>query len=407
LLQAALAMAVVVASGRVLGLACRSVGQPPVIGEMVAGIVLGPSLLGLVAPAAMSALFPLRIMPVLEVAAQIGVVLYMFVVGLELDLGVVGERLRTTIVTAAMSIAMPLALGASTAVVLYAVLAEPGVPVLHFALFLGVAMSITAFPVLARILTALGMTGTPIGALALACAAVNDVAAWVLLAFISGMVRDAAGSAQIVGAATVAFILITVGLVRPLYRKLCGGSTQGAAPSRVLTGSTLVALVVAALVAEIIGIHAVFGAFLLGAVIPHDSRLAHGLTRGLSTGIALLLPAFFALTGLRTQIGLMTTPGGWALCVLLIAVATAGKLGGTAVGARLSGLDWRQSATLGVLMNTRGLMELIVLNVGLELGVISPRVFTMLALMAIVTTMMTAPALRRLLIPPKAGTSSR
>lgn len=388
-------MVVVIATGRALGTACRLIGQPPVIGEMVAGIVLGPSVLGLMAPAAMGALFPLAIMPALDAAAQLGVVLYMFVIGLELNLEIVGARLHTTLVTAFASIAVPLALGAAVAVVLNAQLADAGVPGLHFALFLGVAMSITAFPVLARILNALNLTQAPVGVLALACAAINDVAAWGLLAFIAGVVQDTGQRTQLVGIATIAFIVVMFGFVRPACARLCRSPWgQQASPSLMML--TLLALAVAAGVTAAIGIHAVFGAFMLGAVIPHDSRLSKALTDGLSTGISLLLPAFFALTGLRTQIGLISTPAGWALCALLIVIATAGKLGGTVLGARLSGLGWRQSAILGVLMNTRGLMELIVLNVGLDLGVISPRLFTMLALMAIATTMMTAPTLRRL-----------
>lgn len=394
-------MVVVIATARALGAACRFIGQPPVIGEMVAGIALGPSVLGLFAPAAMGALFPLSIMPALDAAAQLGVVLYMFVVGLELNLEIVGARLRTTLITALSSIAVPLALGATVAVLLNAQIADAGVPALHFALFLGVAMSITAFPVLARILNALNLTQSPLGALALACAAINDVAAWGLLAFIAGLVQDTGQGALVVGIATVAFITLMFGLVRPACARLCRTS-WGQQTSLLLVVLTLLALIVSAGVTAAIGIHAVFGAFILGAVIPHDSRLSRALTDGLATGIALLLPAFFALTGLRTQIGLVSTPVGWALCALLIGVATIGKLGGTVLGARLSGLEWRQSAMLGVLMNTRGLMELIVLNVGLDLGVISPRLFTMLALMAIATTMMTAPALRRL-IPSSAS----
>jgi Kef-type K+ transport system membrane component KefB len=386
-------MVVVIAAGRVLGAACRRAGQPPVIGEMVAGIALGPSLLGLIAPAAMGALFPLGIMPVLELAAQLGVVLYMFVIGLELNLDHVGTRLRTTLVTAQMSIAVPLTLGGAVAVALYPYLAEPGVPVVHFALFLGVAMSITAFPVLARILSALRLTHMPLGALALACAAINDVAAWGLLAFVAGIVQDTGQRALLVAVATIAFIAVMFGLVRPACARVCrSGWAQRESP--VLVVLTMLALTVSATVTAAIGIHAVFGAFILGAVIPHESRLARALTDGLAAATALLLPAFFALTGLRAQIGLVSTPAGWAMCALLIATATLGKIGGTWIGARLGGLDCRQAATLGVLMNTRGLMELIVLNVGLELGVISPRLFTMLALMAIVTTMMTAPLLR-------------
>lgn len=389
------AMVVVIATGRALGAACRVIGQPPVIGEMVAGIALGPSVLGLLAPAAMNAVFPLAIMPALDAAAQLGVVLYMFVIGLELNLEILGATLHTTLVTAFASIAVPLALGATMAVVLNAQLAEAGVPGLHFALFLGVAMSITAFPVLARILNALNLTQSPIGVLALACAAINDVAAWGLLAFIAGVVQDAGQRTQLVGIATLAFIALMFGLVRPACAHLCR-SPWGRRASPLLMTLTLLALAVSAGATAAIGIHAVFGAFMLGAVIPHDSRLSRTLTDRLTTGTSLLLPAFFALTGLRTQIGLISTPAGWALCALLIGIATVGKLGGTLLGARLSGLGWRQSAILGVLMNTRGLMELIVLNVGLDLGVISPRLFTMLALMAIVTTMMTAPALRRL-----------
>jgi len=388
-----LALAGIVAVGKVLAEILRRAGQPPVIGEIVAGILLGPSLLGRVAPGAFAYLFPADITPALTTIAQIGVVLYMFVVGLDLDLDALRGQLRSTVAISTASTALPFALGCVLASYLYPRLSTPTVPFTHFTLFLGVAMSVTAFPVLARILAHFGMTRTPLGALALTSAAINDVTAWCLLALIVGVVRATDQSAIGVVILTIAFAMVIFIAVGPLMRRIATSATAGR-PTPAALVVTLLTLAASAAITESIGIHAVFGAFLFGAVVPHKSDLARYLERALENLVtALMLPAFFALTGLRTEIGLLSTVSNWLVCALLITVATCGKFGGATLAGRASGLRWRQAAALGVLMNTRGLMELIVLNVGLDLGVISPTVFTMLVVMALVTTIATSPVL--------------
>jgi Kef-type K+ transport system membrane component KefB len=391
-----LALAAVVIVGRLLGKLFSLVGQPPVMGEIIGGILLGPSLLGLVFPRAYAYLLPAEIAPFLGVVAQLGVILYMFLVGLDLNPELLRKCVPVAAVTSLSSIAVPFALGAALALYLYPRFSTSAVPFTSFALFLGLAMSVTAFPVLARILSDRGMTRTELGTMALACAAVNDVAAWCLLAFVAGVARASGEATWLVAVLTLGFIAFLFAAVRPIavrvVRRL--GNED---PAEGAIALTLVALLLVALGTEAIGIHAIFGAFLLGAILPHDSALARALKRQLQSLVTiLLLPAFFAFTGMRTEIGLVSGAYDWIVCGLIIAVATAGKFGGTLLAARAGGLPWRQAAGLGVLMNTRGLMELIVLNVGLELGVISPTLFTMLVLMALVTTFATTPILQRL-----------
>jgi Kef-type K+ transport system membrane component KefB len=389
-----LALTAVVVVGRLLGVLFRFIGQPPVIGEVVAGILLGPSLLGTIAPGAYAFLLPQSVAPSLGLLSQLGVVLYMFLVGIELDTDGLRGRLRATAGISLTSIVVPFTLGMWLASSLHTRLAPDGVPFLHFAMFMGVAMSITAFPVLARILADRRITQTDLGRLALSCAAVDDVTAWCLLAFVVGVVKSSEGSAVLTFVITVAFIAFLFLVVRPLVVKL-SRRWEREDPDRNVIAFALVAMMCSALITEAIGVHAIFGAFLLGAVVPHDSRLAHVLEQRIENLVTiLLLPAFFAFAGMRTQIGLLSGWNEWITCVVIIVVATAGKFGGTVVGARVTGLDWRYATGLGVLMNTRGLMELIVLNVGLDLGVISPTLFTMLVIMALVTTMATTPLLQ-------------
>jgi len=268
------------------------------------------------------------------------------------------------------------------------------VPLGSFALFIGVAMSITAFPVLARILADRSMTHTEIGALALACAAVDDVTAWCLLAFVVSVVKARAAGGLVTAALTVGFIALMTLVVRPLLLRLIERHERTGDMNKTVLTAVLVGLLLSALATEYIGIHAVFGAFALGAVIPSGSTLAKELLHRLEDFVVVLfLPAFFAFTGMRTQVGLLGGVDEWLLCLLIIITACVGKFGGAFAGARLSGLGLRESAALGVLMNTRGLMELIVLNIGLDLKVISPTLFAMLVIMAIVTTMATTPLL--------------
>ena len=384
------ALLAVIATGLVLSRLLARIGQPPVIGEVLAGIVLGPSVLG---PSLSARILPPEVAPHLGVIAQVGIVLYMFLVGIDLNTDLVTRHARAAVVTAIASIAVPLASGALLARLLYARLSGPGVPFATFALFLAVAMSITAFPVLARILTDRGIARTELGAFALSCAAANDVAAWCLLAIVAGVARASSGAAigAVLGAAAYLGAMLVV--VRPLVRRICARWESGGLPPYGVA-LVLAALMASAWAAERAGLHAIFGGFLLGAVVPHESAVARAF-RGPGERIvtALLLPAFFATTGMHTRLGLLSGRESWLLCGAIVLVATAGKFGGTFAAARACGRSARDAAALGALMNTRGLMELIVLGVGLDLGVISPTLFTMMVVMALVTTMATSPAL--------------
>lgn len=388
-----LALAVVVMTGRLLGKLLSRIGQPPVIGEVLAGILLGPSLLGRLSPWLETHLFPEAVKPALGVVAQIGVVLYMFAVGVEFDAAALRRGAARFVLVSQASIAVPFLLGLGIAAIIRPEFGLPAVPSIAFSLFIGVAMSITAFPVLARILTDRGLTRTELGVAALTCAAVDDVTAWCLLAIVVGVTcATLSGGMNAAGLAAV-FIAFMFVVARPMAARLVRPGQDDRVSYEALTW-TLTGLLVSTVVAEAIGIHAIFGAFIYGAILPAESAIGRRLSvHRIPVVTILFLPAFFALTGLRTQIGLVTTAHEWGICALITAAAVAGKFGGTLAGGALVGLPWRFGARLGILMNTRGLMELIVLNVGLDLGVLSPRLFTMMVIMAVVTTAMTAPLL--------------
>jgi Kef-type K+ transport system membrane component KefB len=395
-----MALTVIIITARLTGLVFSKLGQPAVIGEVIGGILLGPSLLGQLAPGVQAWLLPAEAAPFLGVISQIGVILYMFLVGLELDLTLLRGTVAVTVAISCTSIAVPFALGAGLSVAIFDQLAPTGVSFTSFMLFVGVAMSITAFPVLARILQDRGMQSTSLGTLALTCAAINDAIAWCLLAFVVSVMQATPAAALRTVALTIVYIALMVTIGRAFVTRIV--SRLDAAPhlgERSLA-LVLVAVLLSAVATEFIGIHAIFGGFLLGAILPHQSKVAdHVTTRIADLVRVMFLPVFFAFTGLRTEIGLVATASDWVWCVVIIAVATLGKWGGTSVAARLLGLDWRTSGALGILMNTRGLVELIVLNIGLDLGVITPRLFTMLVIMAVVTTMMTSPILTSILRP--------
>jgi Kef-type K+ transport system membrane component KefB len=387
------ALVAILLLGRWLGKLFVHFGQPRVIGEIVAGIMLGPSLLGWISPAAMNFVLPKEVGPYLGIIAQIGVILYMFLVGLDFNAGLLKSRAHATVAISHASIICPFLLGAVIALWLYPKLTPPDVPFTSFALFMGVAMSITAFPVLARILTDRKIENTELGVVALSCAAADDVTAWCLLAFVVGVAQAKLGGAVQTVIFAILFIAFMLAVIRPLANRFLGQRAEKQPPRRMAVW-VLVALLLSALAAEWIGIHAIFGAFLLGAIIPHDSDVALDFRHKLEDIVKiLLLPAFFAYTGMRTQIGLVSGTEAWLITAVIILVATLGKFGGSLVAARCTGLDWNLSASLGILMNTRGLMELIVLNIGLELGVISPKLFAMMVIMALVTTLATTPVL--------------
>jgi K+:H+ antiporter len=384
----------VILVARLFGAAARKLGQPSVIGEMAAGVALGPSLLGALSPSAYQTLFPSSSFGVLGLFSQIGVILFMFIVGLDFNWSHVRHRARSAVVISYISIALPFLLGVSAALVLYAHHAPAGISFRAFGLFMGIAMSITAFPVLARILDERKMLTTSVGAMALSCAALGDVTAWILLAFVVAVVTAAGsvGAAVSTVVSTIVFAGVMIFIVRPLIRPILLTRESRDAFSKERMALVIGIALASALVTEVIGIHALFGAFLAGAALPVDDTVRDGLHDRLeSFSSVLLLPLFFAFTGLRTQIGLLNDGGSWVILAGVIVLATIGKLGGSALAARWTGMDWRNSFVLGALMNTRGLMELIALNVGYDLGVISPEIFTVLVLMALVTTAMTSP----------------
>jgi Kef-type K+ transport system membrane component KefB len=353
-LRVLVAVVVIVVTTRLVGYLFQRIGQPAVIGELVGGILLGPSLLGWLAPDLSAWLFPSAVMPLLRLHAQAGVIFFMFLVGLELDGQMIRRSSRATVFISFASIILPFVLGYGLAHVLYPPLSPPGVQFTPFALFIGVSMSITAFPVLARILRDRGLNRTRMGNLAMACAAVDDVTAWGLLALVISISE--------------------FGEWRSAITHMPG------------------------VVAGHLSHYAIFAAFLAGALMPKRTRLGGALHDRLAAILALLfLPVFFAFSGIRTQISLISGAANGGLCAAIIAVACIGKFGGGAAAARLTGIGWRDSAALGVLMNTRGLVELVVLNIGLDLGVISPTLFTMLVIMALATTFMTSPLMQVLL----------
>jgi Kef-type K+ transport system membrane component KefB len=308
----------------------------------------------------------------------------------------VRNKAHTAVMVSHASILVPYLLGVALAYFLYSSLAQPGTSFTAFALFMGISMSITAFPVLARILQEKGLSKTALGHTAITCAAVDDVTAWSILAFVVALARATSVTASALNLTLViGFVMIMVlGVRKALPRLLGNEALERAEPSKGTLAGIVCLVVASSLCTEVIGIHALFGAFLAGAIIPETGDFRHKLTvRVENFSSVLLLPLFFAFTGLRTQIGLLDDLQGWLICLAIVAVATAGKLGGTAVTARFTGMAWRESLQLGALMNTRGLMELIALNIGYDLGILSPRIFTMLVIMALVTTALTGPLL--------------
>ena len=386
---------VVIGGSRLVGWMFRSIKQPLVIGEIVAGIALGPSLLGWVAPEMASELFPKLTLPFLNLLSQIGLIFFMFLIGLELDPKYLKGNLRTAVITSGVSILVPFSLASILAFVIYPILSPTSVSFTAFLLFLGAAMSITAFPVLARIITESNLQNTRLGTLALTCAAVDDVVAWCLLALAIAVTRT---NSIVAAIPTIVYSLLYIGLMltlgRWLLKALANYYDRTAKLPQLMLAGIYMGVVTSALITEAIGIHLIFGAFLLGAAMPKNPGLVREIAEKTEDFVLIfLLPVFFAYSGLKTQVGLLNTPRLWLLCLLILGVAIIGKYFGTYYAARSCKIDKREASALGWLMNTRGLTELIVLNIGLDLGVISPVLFTMLVIMALVTTFMTSPLL--------------
>jgi Kef-type K+ transport system membrane component KefB len=386
---------IILGAARLLGWLFRKLHQPRVIGEMLAGILLGPSLLGWAAPNLSAALFPASSLTALSALSQLGLLLFMFLIGLELDLKQVRELGRSALITSQVSIAVPFVLGCLLAVYLYPRFADPDVNFTAFVLFIGTAISITAFPVLARILTERGLLRTRVGALAITCAALNDAVAWGILAGIVVLVRASEQTLPLwpLLLALSGYVLLMFVVVKPALQKLVPHYTRRHELSHEMLALILLTVLVSGGVTEALGIHALFGAFLAGLVMPRHADLSHALWLRIEALIVvLLLPLYFALTGLRSSIFLISG-ARWLICALIIGTAIAGKLGGSTLAARFTGLSWREATAVGILLNTRGLVELVILNIGLDLGIISPALFSIMVLMALVTTLMAAPLL--------------
>jgi Kef-type K+ transport system membrane component KefB len=383
-------LVVIVAATRLVGALAARLRQPRVVGEIAAGLLLGPSLLGRLAPGISAWLFPPATFPVLLAVSHLGLLFFMFLVGLHLDLAMLRASGRTALVTSPVSIVVPLGLGIAVAVAIQPRFA-PEVSPPAFALFMGVALSVTAFPVLARILEERGLARTRIGVVAIACAAVDDVSAWCLLAGVTAYVRAATGSISF--ARTLLLLAVFAAAVLlflpPLLKRLLTRSPGVFLPTAV------VCLLAGAAVTEAIGVHALFGAFLAGIAMPRRDDLRRALEVSLEAVTSVvLLPLFFASTGLRLDVGWLQGSAAWSAFGLILLAAVGGKLGGSMVAARATGMGWRDAAGLGILLNTRGLVELVILGAGLELGVLTPPVYSMMVLMALVTTAMATPILQ-------------
>lgn len=380
---------------RLFGWICNKIGQPTVIGEMIAGIVLGPSLIGMYFPEFSAALFPANSLGNLQVLSQIGLILFMFIVGMELDLKVLRNKAHDAVVVSHASIIIPFALGVGLSYFIYESFAPLNVQFSSFALFVGIAMSITAFPVLARIVQERGIHKTRLGTIVITCAAADDITAWCLLAAVIAIVKAGSFvSSLYVIALAVLYVVVMIYVVRPFLRRVGDLHSSKGNLGKPIVAIFFLTLILSAYATEIIGIHALFGAFMAGAIMPESEKFRSLFIEKVEdVALVILLPLFFVFTGLRTEIGLLNDIGLWKVTGMIILVAIVGKFIGSALAAKFVGQNWKDSLTIGALMNTRGLMELVVLNIGYDLGVLSPEIFAMMVIMALVTTFMTGPAL--------------
>jgi Kef-type K+ transport system membrane component KefB len=380
---------------RVFSFICRRIGQPSVIGEIAAGIFLGPSFLSMYFPEYSAFLFPPLSMGNLQFLSQIGLILFMFIIGMELDLKILSRGAAGAVVISHASIIIPFAMGMVLSYFMYDSFAPENVKFLPFSLFMGIAMSITAFPVLARILHERGMTKSRIGTLVITCAAADDVTAWFLLAAVIAIVKAGSFVSSIFTISMAAgYVAVMLLGVRPFLKKMGEIYSNKESLSKPVVAVFFVILLLSSFTTEIIGIHALFGAFVAGVIMPSNMNFRNIFIEKVEdVSLVLLLPLFFVFTGLRTEIGLLNEGYLWGYCAIIIAIAVAGKFVGSALAARFVGQSWKNSLTIGALMNTRGLMELVVLNIGYDLGVLSPEIFAMMVIMALATTLMTGPAL--------------
>jgi len=402
-----LQIATIIIVARLFGWVCKAIGQPTVIGEIAAGIFLGPSLLGSFYPEVSALLFPAASLSNLQFLSQVGLILFMFIIGMELDLNVLKTKAQEAIVISHASIILPFALGVGLALYMYTEFAPANISFLSFSLFIGIALSITAFPVLARIVQERGLSRTRLGMMVITCAATDDITAWCILAAVIAIVK--AGefvSAIYTILLAVGYVIVMLQVVKPLLKRVGDHYAYREGLTKPVVAVFFLMLLLSAYCTEVIGIHALFGAFMAGVIMPDNQRFRNIFIEKVEdVSLVLLLPLFFVFTGLRTQIGLLNDPHLWMVTGLIIAAAVTGKFIGSAVAARFVKQSWRDSLIIGSLMNTRGLMELVVLNIGYDIGVLSPEIFAMMVIMALATTCMTGPALDLIdrFMPPKKG----
>ena len=380
---------------RIFGWICTKIGQPTVIGEMIAGIVLGPSLVGMYFPEFSAVLFPAQSLGNLQFLSQVGLILFMYIVGMELDLTALRSKAHDAVVVSHASIIIPFALGAGLSYFLYDQFAPQTIQFASFGLFVGIAMSVTAFPVLARIVQERGIHKTKLGTIVITCAAADDVTAWCILAAVIAIVKAGSFiSALYTLILAISYVLLMIKVIRPFLKRIGDLYTSRENLSKPIVAIFFIILIASAYATEAIGIHALFGAFMAGAIMPENVKFRSIFIEKIEdVALVLLLPLFFVFTGLRTEIGLLNDPYLWSITGLIILVAVTGKFIGSALAAKFVGQNWKDSLAIGALMNTRGLMELVVLNIGYDLGVLSPEIFAMMVIMALLTTFMTGPAL--------------
>ncbi len=380
---------------RLFGWICIKIKQPSVIGEMIAGIVLGPSLVGMYFPEFSAFLFPKESLGNLQFLSQIGLILFMYIVGMELDLSVLRKKAHDAVVISHASIIIPFALGVGLSYFIYREFAPDGIQFTSFALFIAIAMSITAFPVLARIVQERNLQKTKLGTVVITCAAADDITAWCILAAVIAIVKAGSFASSIyVILMAIAYVFIMIKIVRPFLKRIGDLQAGKNTINKPMVAIFFLTLILSAYTTEVIGIHALFGAFMAGAIMPENTKFRTMFIEKIEdVALVLLLPLFFVFTGLRTQIGLLNDGHLWITAGFIILTAVVGKFAGSTLTAKFLGINWKESLTIGALMNTRGLMELIVLNIGYDLGVLSPEIFAMMVIMALFTTFMTGPAL--------------
>lgn len=380
---------------RLFGWICVKIKQPSVIGEMIAGIVLGPSLVGMYFPEFSAALFPMESLGNLQFLSQIGLILFMYIVGMEIDMKILRHKAHDAVVISHASIIMPFVMGLGLAYFLYHEFAPANIQFLSFGLFAGIAMSITAFPVLARIVQERGINKTRLGTIVITCAAADDITAWCILAAVIAIVKAGSfGSAAYTILLAIVYVIIMIRVVRPFLIRIGELNTSKESLNKGIVAIFFLVLILSAYATEIIGIHALFGAFIAGAIMPENVKFRSIFIEKVEdVALVLLLPLFFVFTGLRTQIGLLNDPYLWKITALIFIVAVVGKFVSSALAAKFVGQNWKDSLSIGALMNTRGLTELVALNIGYDLGVLTPELFSMMVIMALATTFMTGPTL--------------